>query len=81
MCEGNYTAPGPRPPVLKFLDPPLITPASFLNHTTVKRILLVRLGFFVPFANFSLIWKRHHYCSRVASFDLCSVLIIMAIEQ
>ena len=32
MCEGaskpsldlkNYTAPGPRPPVLKFLDPPL----------------------------------------------------------
>ena len=34
MCEGaskqspdlkNYTAPGPRPPVLKFLDPPLST--------------------------------------------------------
>ena len=33
MCEGvskqssnlkNYTAPGPRPPVLKFLDPPLL---------------------------------------------------------
>ena len=33
MCEGaskqspdhkNYTTPGPRPPVLKFLDPPLI---------------------------------------------------------
>ena len=32
MCEGalkqfpdlkNYTVPGPRPPVLKFLDPPL----------------------------------------------------------
>ena len=35
----NYTAPGPRPPVLKFLDPPLIganTIAQLENMTRYK---------------------------------------------
>ena len=44
MCEGaskqspdltNYTATGPRPPVLKFLDPPLVADGRelrFINN-------------------------------------------------
>ena len=48
----NYTAPGPRPPVLKFLDPPLVT-------TDV---------FFTPPLPHSVSWdfvrKHHNYANK-----------------
>ena len=42
MCKGasklkKYTAPGPRPPVLKFLDPPL----NLLSDFKVNKTLLL----------------------------------------
>ena len=36
---------------------------------------LIILGVFVPFENFSLIWKRYHYRPRIATFDLYSALM------
>ena len=32
----NYTAPGPRPPVLKFLDPPLVWSLK-INHNIISQ--------------------------------------------
>ena len=55
MCEGgikttldpkNSTAPGPRPPVLKFLDPPLIG-TSFLLAALQGYIIYVVADFHV----------------------------------
>ena len=37
------------------------------------------LWFYVPFENFSIIWRRHHYRWRASYFDLYSAL--MVIEQ
>ena len=42
MCKGaskqkKYTAPGPRPPVLKFIDPPL----NLLSDLKVNKTLLL----------------------------------------
>ena len=37
--------------------------------------LFVWFFFFVPFDNFSLIWRRHHDRWRASNFDLCSALI------
>ena len=44
-----------------------------------KYVLFVCFRIIVPLENFSLIWRRHHYRWRTASFDLFSVL--MTIEQ
>ena len=44
-----------------------------------KYDLFVCFRIIVPLKNFSLIWRRHHYRWRTASFDLFSVL--MTIEQ
>ena len=62
MCEGaskhsqdlkNYTAPGPRPPVLKLLDPPLVvkwknrkftTKITLLNRKTNIDVLLLEVS-------------------------------------
>ena len=50
MCEGaskqssdlkNYTAPGPRPPVFKFLDPPLDSASVVLEKTFLKSQMLL----------------------------------------
>ena len=41
--------------------------------------LFVCLGIIVPFENFSLIWRCHHYRWKAGKFELCSIL--MAIEQ
>ena len=41
--------------------------------------LFVCLGFFVPFENFSLIWRLHHCRWRTTNSDLCTAL--MAIKQ
>ena len=44
--------------------------------------MFVCLEFFVPFENFSLIWRRHHCRRRAANFDLCSALLVrLGIEQ
>ena len=37
------------------------------------------LGIIVPFENFSLIWRCHHYLWKAGKVELCSTL--MAIEQ
>ena len=50
-----------------------------LEITFYCKCLLVCLGFFVPFENFSLIWRRHNCQWRAANFYLC--LAFMAIEQ
>ena len=48
--------------------------------TILVCILLLFLEFFIPFENFTLIWRRHHCWWRAANnFDLC--LALMAIEQ
>ena len=41
--------------------------------------MFVCFGIFVPFENFSHIWRSHHCRWKVANFDLCSAF--MAIEQ
>lgn len=41
--------------------------------------LFVCLGIIVPFDNFSLIWRCHHYRWKAGTFELCSTFI--AIEQ
>ena len=52
---------------------------NFKNFYELMKDLIIRLVFFVPLENFSLIWSRHHYWWRALNFDLCSA--IMAIEQ
>ena len=74
MCEGasnqttdkNSTAPGPRPPpLLKFLDPPLMGPGSLLRSENLtvtvfsernKDMILMRFGILAIFS-ISLSWK------------------------
>ena len=47
---------------------------NFNAHMKVTTFF-VCWGVFVRLANFSLIWRRHHYRWRTANFDLCSALI------
>ena len=64
MCEGaskqssdlkNYTAPGPRPPVLKFLDPPTI------NWCKVKVTCVHAVYLHVYAMNNDQYIKSHHH--------------------
>lgn len=54
----------------------------FFNSVKNKRIWLITLksrGYFFPFKNFSLIWRRYHYRWITSNFDRFSEL--MAIRQ
>ena len=60
---------------------------SFKYFTYRKTLILIIyiqvhvdcFGFSVPLENFSLMWRRHHYRWRAATFDVYSTL--MAIKQ
>ena len=58
--------------------------SSLVHHSNFLKadgssFVFVCLGFFVPFENFSLIWRCDHFRLRAANFDLWSPL--MAIDQ